>query len=144
MRVLLDTSVLVAAMIEAHPHHERSLPWLQRIKAQTDKGVVAAHSIAEVYAILTRLPLQPRISPRLAQHLITQNIIDLCEIVALTGVEYLTLVEHLANENIQGGATYDALILHTAANAAIDQIVTFNIDDFRRVYPSLTAKVVEP
>jgi predicted nucleic acid-binding protein len=144
VRVLLDTSVLVAAMIEAHPHHERALPWLQRIKARTDSGVVAAHSIAEVYAILTRLPLQPRISPRLAQQLIKQNILDVCEIIALTEGEYHTLVDHLAGENIQGGATYDALILHVAAKAAVDQIVTFNVDDFRRVYPSLTAKVVEP
>jgi len=29
MKVLLDTSVLVAAMVEAHPAHEKSLPWLQ-------------------------------------------------------------------------------------------------------------------
>ncbi|MDO8722802.1 MAG: hypothetical protein Q7J31_11375 [Syntrophales bacterium] len=28
MKVLLDTSVLVAAMVEAHPAHETSLPWL--------------------------------------------------------------------------------------------------------------------
>lgn len=144
MRVLLDTSVFVAAMIEAHPHHVRALPWLQRIKAHTDSGVVAAHSIAEVYAILTRLPLQPRISPRLAQQLIKQNILDLCEIIALTESEYHTLIDHLARENIQGGATYDALILHAAAKAAIDQIITFNIDDFQRVYPSLATKVVEP
>jgi len=104
---------------------------------------VTAHSVAEVYAILTRLPLQSRISPRLAQHLIKQNILDVCELVALTHSEYQTLIDHLATANIQGGATYDALILHTAAKAAIDQIATFNIDDFRRVYPSLAAKMVE-
>jgi predicted nucleic acid-binding protein len=142
--VLLDTSVLVAAMIESHPHHVRALPWLQRIKAQTDSGVVAAHSVVEVYATLTRLPLQPRISPRLAQQLIKQNILDICEIVTLAQDEYQTLIVHLAATSIQGGATYDALILHTAAHAAIDQIVTFNLTDFRRVYPSLAPKVVEP
>lgn len=140
MRVLLDTSVLVAAMIEAHPHHARALPWLQRIKAQIDSGVIAAHSIAEVYTILTRLPLQPRISPRLAQQLIKQNIFDICEIVALTQSDYHTLIDHLAGNNIQGGATYDALILHTTVQAAIDQIVTFNLNDVRRVYPSLATK----
>ncbi|MGH3085927.1 MAG: hypothetical protein ACRDSJ_01250 [Rubrobacteraceae bacterium] len=43
MRVLLDTSVLVAGMVEAHPAHERALPWLARVKAGTNSGIVAAH-----------------------------------------------------------------------------------------------------
>jgi predicted nucleic acid-binding protein len=131
-------------MIEAHPHHARALPWVQRIKVRADIGVVAAHSLAEVYAILTRLPVQPRIGPPVAQRLIKQNITDVCEIVALTEGEYQELIDHLASHNVQGGATYDALILHTAAKAAIDHIVTFNIDDFRRVYPALAAKLIEP
>jgi predicted nucleic acid-binding protein len=29
MRLLLDTSVLVADMIAIHPDHERALPWLE-------------------------------------------------------------------------------------------------------------------
>lgn len=32
MKVLFDTSVLVAAMIESHPAHERALPWPQKSK----------------------------------------------------------------------------------------------------------------
>jgi predicted nucleic acid-binding protein len=39
MRILLDTSVLVAAMIEAHPMHERALPWLQRVQDGQDVGL---------------------------------------------------------------------------------------------------------
>lgn len=113
-------------------------------KPRPDSGVIAAHSLVEVYAILTRLPLQPRISPRLAQQLIQQNILDVCEIVTLGQGEYQTLIDHLVVNNIQGGTTYDALILHTIAHAAIDQIITFNLNDFRRVYPSLATKLVEP
>lgn len=59
MKVLLDTSVLVAAMVETHPMHECALHWLQRIKDGGDVGIVAAHSIAELYAILTTLTVQP-------------------------------------------------------------------------------------
>jgi len=59
MKVLLDTSVLVAAMVESHPAHERSLSWLQRIKKGSDTGLVSAHTIAELYAILTTLPMKP-------------------------------------------------------------------------------------
>ncbi|MBU4582986.1 MAG: hypothetical protein KKH02_11335, partial [Proteobacteria bacterium] len=41
---------------------ETSLPWLQRIKKGSDSGLVSAHSVAELYAILTTLPMKPRIS----------------------------------------------------------------------------------
>jgi len=57
-------------MVESHLAHERALPWLQRVRAETDSGVVAAHSVAETYAILTTLPLRPRISPTTARRLI--------------------------------------------------------------------------
>ena len=33
MKILFDTSVLVAAIVEPHPMHGRALPWLQRAKA---------------------------------------------------------------------------------------------------------------
>jgi predicted nucleic acid-binding protein len=44
MRVLFDTSVLVAAMVELHPAHEKALSWLQRAKDGTHQGFVAAHT----------------------------------------------------------------------------------------------------
>lgn len=64
MRLFFDTSTLVAAMVEGHPSHSAALPWLQRVKVDT--GLVAAHTLAELYAILTRLPVSPRIPPAMA------------------------------------------------------------------------------
>ncbi len=60
MKILLDTSVLAAAIIEAHPAYETAFPWLQKVKNKKAAGVVAAHSIAELYAILTTLGSQPK------------------------------------------------------------------------------------
>jgi predicted nucleic acid-binding protein len=70
VKILLDTSVLIAAMVEAHPAHDRALPWLKRVNRGPDHGFVAAHSLAEVYSILTTLPVQPKISPNDAHQLI--------------------------------------------------------------------------
>jgi hypothetical protein len=44
--------------------HAQALPWLQRAKNDTDTWLVAAHSLAELYAVLTTLPLQPRFPQR--------------------------------------------------------------------------------
>ena len=86
MNILLDTSVLVAAMVESHPAHARALP----------------------------------------------------------GEDYAAVIDHLSNTSIIGGATYDALILHTAAKADADQVVTLNTRDFQRVYPDLADRIVTP
>jgi predicted nucleic acid-binding protein len=53
-------------------------------------------------------------------------------------------MDHLAAHRIAGAATYDALLLHAAAKANVDQIVTLNERDFRRVYPALANKLVTP
>ncbi|NIM12666.1 MAG: PIN domain-containing protein [Candidatus Aminicenantes bacterium] len=144
MKILLDTSVLVAAMVEAHPAHERALPWLQKIKAKTDVGFVAAHSIAELYAILSILPVQPRISSVSANQLIQQNVLDICSIVSLSVQDYARIIKHLSESNIVGGVTYDAVILYTAFKFEIDRIVTLNKNDFFRIYPDIADKIVLP
>ena len=144
MRILLDTSVLVAAIVEAHPAHTQALPWLQRVKEGTDTGLVAAHSLAELYAVLTTLPVRPRISPALAQRLIKHNVLNVFEAVFLSDKDYVAVIDNLSGLGIIGGATCDALILHAASKAGVDQIVTLNEKDFHRVGPDLAGKIVSP
>lgn len=144
MSILLDTSVLVAAMVESHPAHARALPWLQRIQGGTETGLVAAHSLAELYAILTTLPVQPRIPPTVARQLIQHNILNKFKVVFLSDEDYVAVIDHLSDLGIVGGATYDALILHAAEKANADQVVTLNARDFHRVYPDLADKIISP
>ncbi len=144
MKILLDTSVLVAAMVEAHSSHEQCLVWFKRVISGADEGVVAAHTLAEIYSILTTLPVQPRISPDEARQLIQRNIIQKLDVVPLTDQDYAQVIDVLAEIGIVGGATYDALILRAAAIAKVDLVVTLNEKDFRRVYPDLAEKVVSP
>ena len=144
MRILLDTSILVAAMVEAHPRHTSALPWLQRAKNQADTGLVAAHSLAELYAVLTTLPVQPRITPAVAQQLIQHDVFDILEVVPLSAGDYARVIKQLAEHGIVGGATYDALIVQAAVKAGADQILTLNERDFRRVSPDLAGRVVTP
>lgn len=144
MKIFFDTSLLVAAVIEGHPAHALALPWLQRIKAKAVDGVVAAHSLAEMYAILTRLPVRPPIPPDIAREVIKANVLDTCEVVSLATADYVTLLDHLARLGITGGAVYDALLLHAAAKVGVDQVITLNARDFRRVYPALADKIMSP
>ena len=63
VKALFDTSVLVAAIVDGHPKHEKALPWLSKAKAQEIEFIVSSHTLAELYAVLSALPVKPRISP---------------------------------------------------------------------------------
>ena len=63
MKVLLDSSTLIAAMLPDHVHHGAAQPWLSQAKLATFEFVVSGHSLAEIYAVFTRLPRNPPISP---------------------------------------------------------------------------------
>lgn len=65
-RVLFDTSCLIAGMVQTHVHHLRATPWLARAAHGEITGLVCTHSLAETYAILTSMPLRPKIQPAAA------------------------------------------------------------------------------
>ncbi len=50
MSVLVDTTVLLAAAVEAHVHHEPSIDWLTTTISDTDL-FVSAHSLAESHPL---------------------------------------------------------------------------------------------
>jgi predicted nucleic acid-binding protein len=144
MKVLLDTSVLVAAMVESHPMHGRAHPWLDRGIGGEFQWVVGAHSLAELYHVLTAYPVRPRIPPGIARQLIHENIAKKASVVALTAADYTAVIQHVAMLNLTGGVIYDALILRAAERAGVDRVLTFNVDDFRRLWPDTAAKIAAP
>lgn len=144
MKVLFDTSVLVAAVVAAHPAHGHALPWLQRARAGEVAFFVAAHSLAELYAVLTRLPTAPRISPSAALRLVGENVAAHAEIVALDAADYRSLLSRWAKLEIAGGAAYDGLIARAAEKAGVDRLLTLNQAHFLRVWPEGGAVISSP
>ena len=65
MRVLFDTSALVAAIVEGHPQHDRAFPWLDKARKGALTYFVASHSLAELYAVLSTYPVSLRAINRL-------------------------------------------------------------------------------
>lgn len=100
MSILLDTSVLVAAMVETHPAYESAFPYLPQMRNGKEKGYAAAHSLAEIFAVLTRLPVKPRISPALAHKMIQKNVIENCAIIPLNVEDYRAVIKHLSKQGL--------------------------------------------
>ena len=144
MKVLIDTSVIVAALIDSHPEHKKSVCWLQKAVKRQIQGFISSHSLVETYSVLTSLPLSPRISPGLAVELIKKNLIDNFQVVTYGEKDYTGLLENLAKNNISGGASYDGLILRAAEKIKSDIIITLNVNDFIRTSPALLQKISAP
>ena len=135
MKILFDTSVLVAALVESHPMHKRSFPWLKQAIAKEFDMIVAAHTIAELYAVLSTFPIKPRISPLIARKLISENIETVAEIISLTSREYISVIKQISELGLAGGITYDALIAKVAQKSKVERLLTLDANHFTRVWP---------
>ena len=145
MRVFLDTSVLIAAVIAKHDSHAKAFPVLERVQNGKDEGFAAAHTLAEMYAILTKLPPPFRHSPEQALLSIEENVLKYFKISSLTGCDYAELIREAAVAGIQGGTIYDAVLLKAAEKANPDRIYTLNLKHFLSVAPkSLDSKLSAP
>lgn len=144
MKVLFDTSVLVAAFVEAHPMHSRALPWLQGARRKEFEFLVAVHTVAELYAVLTTLPLKPRISPANAQRLLEVNVEGSAVIIPLSVSDYTKIIKEVANAGLAGGIVYDALIVAAARKANVDRLLTFNASDFVSIWPQGEDRISMP
>ena len=137
----MDTSVLIAAVSVQHVHHEPSLAVY--LAANKNQAGCAAHSLAEVYATLTRLPGKQRMSCE-------QTLVFLDEIrnrlktVVLDGEEYGSTIADAAAEGVLGGMVYDALIARCALKGQAQTIFTWNVDHFRRLGPEVAKRVRTP
>ncbi|MBN1998525.1 PIN domain-containing protein [candidate division KSB1 bacterium] len=83
MKILIDSSVIIASMIESHPNHDSALLWIERARKEEFLLFVSAHSLLEVYSVLTKAPFKPRISSETAKRLIERNIKNIANIHSL-------------------------------------------------------------
>src|SRR5262245_53702685 len=116
-------------MLGLHSDHQRARIWLEKAKNGDIEAIVSAHSLAEVYSVLTRMPRPLRVSTDAALRLIEHNILNYTEVIALTAGDYCDLILHLSQVGIAGGAVYDGIIASVAAKGQVDHIVTLNAKD---------------
>ena len=145
MKIFFDTTILVAASERTHPQFGRARPALVRVAQGQDAGYISSHSIAELYAALTRLPVQPRIHPLEAARIVTENIVPYFKLVSVRKTDYLHAMNAVAAAGWPGAKIYDALLLRCAEISGATRIYTFNLNDFRQLAPAnLRDKICAP
>lgn len=144
MKILFDTSVLIAAIVEPHPMHSHAFPWLKRAKSREFDMFVASHTLAELYAALTTIPISPRITPDAARRLMHDDVETTAKVIPLSSQDYISTIKNIADLGLSGGIIYDALIVRAAKKSGADKVLTLNIDDFINVWPEGEANLVVP
>ncbi|HLW83872.1 MAG TPA: PIN domain-containing protein [Candidatus Sulfotelmatobacter sp.] len=140
MRWFFDTSVLIPVFMEDHQHHEASLAAF--VAADKKQACCAAHSLAELYSVLTRLPGN-RLSGEQV-FLFLEAIEEHLSLITLDSREYYSAIREAAGVGIVGGMLYDALLARCARKAAAEVIYTWNLQHFRRLGPEIAKRIKTP
>ena len=141
MKGFFDTSVLVPVFYGDHSHHRASLElFVQFHKAN---GSCGAHSLAEVYSTLTRMPGKHRISADQAM-LFIGSIRERLSVVSLDGDEYANALGASAALGIVGGTVYDAILAHCALKAKAETIYTWNARHYGQCGPEIGQRLRTP
>lgn len=141
MKYFFDTSVLIPAFLDEHVHHEASLAAF--LKAEKKHSCCGAHSLAEVYSALTRMPGRHRSSADEAM-LILGNLAARLTFIALEAEEYWLTIADSAESGVIGGTIYDALLARCALKAKAEILYTWNLGHFQQFAPEVKKRVRTP
>ena len=142
MKAFLDTSVLIAAFYGDHEHHAASLDLLVRYGRRN--VCCAAHSLTEVYAVLTGMPGRLGVGADTALLYIT-SIRERMTLISLDDQEYLQTIEEMAAKaRVAGGAIYDAVIGYCARKSLADTIYSWNTKDYEGLHPAIDSRLKRP
>jgi predicted nucleic acid-binding protein len=141
MKALFDTSVIVPTFLGDHEHHKASLNAFVRFEKR--EACCAAHSLAEVYATLTRLPGAFRVGCEQAM-LFLGEIRQRLTLIPLDGVEYYEAIERASTLGIMGGTVYDALVAQCALKIKATTLYTWNVRHFQQFGPEIAHRIKTP
>ena len=127
MSIFLDTSVLVAGLIDFGPQSGPAHSLLHAVAEKTvGPASTAWHCCLEFYSVGTRLPPEFRLTPSDAGRLVEEEILGRMAIFDLPGNARNAFLGAAAHDGIAGGRIYDAHIADVARAAGAAVIVTDN------------------
>jgi predicted nucleic acid-binding protein len=126
MSVLLDSSVLVAALMRDEDRHAECLDILLH-----GDCVIYAHALMETFTTLTGGRLGRRVNADFAAQLLNLTIRPRVHFIELHADELLEALQQARQHGVRGGAVYDYAHLVAARKYGAAVIYTLNLTDFQ-------------
>lgn len=134
--MLIDTNVLVAAVVPNHDHHEPSGELLLTSRAAS----IALHSLLEFVNTMTRHRRYAWSSQAVNYQL--DQFETRFEVLTIRPQQVMSLLSEFTTAGHRGPLIYDYFIGQHAAIHSIDTIVTWNERHMRQLFPPL--RIVTP
>ena len=141
MKIGVDSCILVAGIHASHPLHAVAADWLIR-NISSNELIITHHSILEIYAVLTRLPGELRITGPEAKQLLESTVRPNMQIADFSASSIWDCIDSLVNHSAVGGQSYDAFITEILTNAGVEAIATFNTTHFIKLASHLS--IIDP
>ena len=127
MSVFLDTSVLLAGLIDFGPQSAPAQSLLHAVnEARVRAPATAWHCCLEFFSVATRLPPEFRLTPADAVTLLEHEVLAKIAVHDLPASDRGALLRAAAHDAIAGGRIYDAHIAEVARAVGATVIVTDN------------------
>jgi predicted nucleic acid-binding protein len=139
MNALIDTSVLVAAMVEAEAHHAAC-----RVLVVAGDCGMYAHGLAEVFSTSTGGTMGFRLYPAMVAGLLEDHFAPKLTLITLSPGETLRAMRETEARGVRGGAVFDYLHLVAARKAKAARLYTLNVSTFRSFHRPGDPEIVHP
>jgi len=135
----LDSSVLVAALVDSEPRHKVCGALLDRSDA-----CVYSHAITETFNTLTGGRSGYRISAAQVAELIDASILPCVQVVVLSARDLMTAIREADSRGVRGAAIFDYLHFASARKARANRLYTLDAGDFKAFHRKGEPEIVEP
>jgi predicted nucleic acid-binding protein len=136
---VLDSSVLVAALVEAEQHHIASGALLDKPGMH-----IHAHALAEAFSTLTGGRLGYRVLPETAMELLEQSVLPYVGVITLSAKEMTMGLKGARSRAVRGAAIYDYLHLVAARKAKARRLYTLDVANFRSFHRAGDPEILLP
>jgi predicted nucleic acid-binding protein len=140
--VFLDSNILIAASVDAHPSHAVASALVARLAAAAVTVCVSPQVCREFLAVMTRAPVEGvAYSTDEALEVLGGWLSD-CALLDETGDVVGELLRLVAKFSVKGKLVHDANVVATMVANRLTRLATLNTADFRRFEDVITLEPV--
>ena len=130
--VFIDTNVLVAASVTAHPSHGVASAYLARLEADGAPACINGQICREFLVVLTRQPVEGRAFTTDEALAALGTWLSACVVFEENESVLAELLELVRRHDVKGKQVHDANIVATMRANGLARLATFNSADFAR------------